>query len=904
MKSLALLTVTLAAAAAAGQPSTSQRAHRALLERPVVFEANHGQASPEVKFMARAPGIGLALTASEVLIHLGDRPSALRMRFAGARRTPRVEGLALQPGRSNYILGSRASQWYTDVPNFGKVAYLSLYPGIDLVFYGASPQHLEYDFIVAPDADPSAISIAFEGADSLSLDGEGTAILRAGETELRQRKPRVYQTIGGREVPVDGRFVLQGRNRLGFAVAKYDPRHALIIDPVMVYASLIGGPSSYDEGWGIAVDPTGAAYITGRVYGTGFPVVGGVATSGAAFVTKINPAGTAIVYSTYISGTDGYGATAIAVDAAGSAYITGQTGWGFSATPGAAQSTGGFFDAYVLKLNPAGNALVYSTYLGGSGADRGFGIAVDSSGAAYVTGETSSSDFPLVSPVQTVPGGDADAFVTKVNSTGSAFLYSTRLGGNGQDVSAAVAVDSSGRAVITGLTASSTFPVSNAIQPTFGGYYDIFVARLSASGSSLDFSTYLGGSWWENAGNSIAFDAAGNIWIAGTSGSPNFPLVSPLQASNQGGDDVVLFALNPAGSALVYSTYIGGTNYDRGAGVAVLPAGDIAVVGSSYSSDFPTVSPLQSTLAGYNDAVVLVLNRLTNTLSFSTYWGGPYQDWAFNIADDSIGNIYFTGVGESSAFPVQDQIPLPPMEGFNAFVGKIDGPNLTVSSLVSNLPLPSSSSPLRLTATVANIGTVAHSAVNLRIFLDTNSDGLLSAGEASSQTTIAGLAVGATSTVTLSFASPPGGTYPAVAMVDPTNAITESNETDNAFSLPISVARPDYTVTGLSTSVAAAGAPGRFNVSLNATVANIGLGAAPNVQIRFSVSSDGGITYSDIGGPVSAGSIAAGSSSIVTATFRNATAGSYSIRISADPNDVILEINETNNTAVFPLVVP
>lgn len=881
---------------------------RTLLERPLVFEANRGQMGPEIKFLARGRGLGLALTASGAMAYLEGRHAPVRMYFPGTPSPGRLEGYELQPGKSNYLHGPDPAQWRTDIPNFGKVAYRSLYPGIDLVFYGANQHQFEYDFIVAPGGDPSAIRVAFEGADTVRLDEEGAVVVRAGQAQLRQRKPRVYQPVEGRQVAVDGRFVLHGPNQVGFALAKYDARHPLVIDPVMVYASLIGGAASYDEGWGIAVDAAGAAYITGRTYGMGFPVVGGVATTGAAFITKIDPAGSALVYSTYISGTDGYASTAIAVDAVGSAYITGQTGSGFSATPGAAQTTGGFFDAYILKLNAAGNAIVYATFLGGSGEDRGFGIAVDSAGAAYVTGETSSSNFPVVNAVQPSPGGDgdsfldADAFLTKVNPAGSAFVYSTRLGAAGQDVGTAVAVDGSGRAVFTGYT-SAAFPVVNAVQPAFGGYYDMFVARLSASGTSLDFSTHIGGSWLDMPGNSIAFDSSGNIWIAGTSGSANFPLVSPIQASNQGLEDIVLFALNSAGSAIVYSTYVGGTSTDWGSGVTVLPSGEIAVVGTTYSSNFPTASPLQSTLAGYNDCALFVLNRLTNTLSFSSFWGGPYQDRGFNIDSDTAGNFYVTGVGESSAFPVKNQIPLPPMEGFNAFVAKVGFSNLTVAALSSNLPLPSGASPLLLTANVVNAGSVTHPTVVLRVFLDTNSDGMLTVGEPISETTISSLA-GSTTSVTMTFASPPGGAYSAVAVVDPANLIIEFNETDNAFTLPIAIARPDYAVTGLSASSAPAGAPGRYNVTLNAAVANLGSGSAPAVQVRFSVSADGGATFSNIGGPVAAGSIPAGSTATVTATYRNATPGSYLIRVDADPNNLILEISESNNAALFPVTVP
>jgi len=905
VKTLVLSLFAISVSATAGPSITHRPARQGLFNLPLGFEANRGQTDSRVKFLARAPGIGLFLTPREAVLHLEadpDKPAfVLRMRLPGSNQAPRMEGLAALPGKSNYFHGPKPSNWRTDVPTFSKVAYRSVYPGVDLVFHGARSGHLEYDFVVAPGSDPAPISVAFEGADSVRLDANGGAVVKVGETELRQPRPHIYQTIAGREVPVEGRFVLKGRNRLGFSLARYDTRYPLVIDPVMIYASIIGGPG-YDEGWGIAVDSQGNAYITGRVYGSGFPVVRGVSSSGEAFITKINAAGTSIVYSTYISGPIGYGGTAIAVDAQGSAYITGQAGDGLPTTVNAAQpALGGYYDAYVVKLNPAGNALAYSTYLGGNGPDRGFGIAVDAAGNAYVTGEASSTNFPLVNAVQTQMMS-VDAFLTKVSSSGSSFVYSTLIGGEGYDLGTAVAVDASGSAVVAGYTNSLAFPVVNALQPTSGGYYDIFVTRLTPAGNAVVFSTYVGGSWWDSPGNSISFDSAGNIWIAGTSSSPNFPLAGAFQTSNNGADDVVLFSLNPSGSTLPYSTYVGGASYDNGYGVAVLPYGHIAVVGRSSSSNFPTVNPLQSTVAGYTDALVFVLNPTSNSLAFSTLWGGPYQDWALNVAVDAAGSIYFTGVAESSLFPVVNPI-LPSTEGFNPFVAKIGTSNLAVTSLTSNLPLPGSNSPLVLTATVANNGAFDLPAVGLRIFLDTNSNAALDSGEASSQTTVTNLAAGASRAVSMSFAAPPGGSYQAVAVVDPDNLIVEAIDSDNTAVIPIVIPRPDYAVTGFSSVVTPAGPPGRFDVSLNATIANLGPAGAPNVQIQFSVSSDGGATYSDIGGLISAGSIAPGSFVVVTATLRNALPGAYLIKVTADPNDLILENNEANNTATFPLTI-
>lgn len=899
---LAIALFAISASLMAAPPVNHPNARHTRSNIPLGFEANAGQAPATVRFTGRAPGIGIHISPQGALLRLGSgsRSATLRMKASGANPAPRIEAIDKLPGKSNYFLGPNPAAWRTDVANFAKVAYRSVYPGVDLIFYGARSGHLEYDFVVVPGADPAPIGVEFEGASSIRLDADGGAIIAAAGVELRQPKPHIYQTIDGCEVPVEGRFVLKGRNRLGFELARYDARHALVIDPVMIYASLIGGAFSYDEGWGIAVDSAGNAYITGRTYGSGFPVVGGVAASGEAFITKINAAGTAIVYSTYISGPIGYAGAAIAVDSAGSAYITGQTFGGLPVVNAAQPSVGGSYDAYVLKLNPAGNGIVYSTYLGGNGPDRGFGIAVDSSGNAYVTGEAGSTDFPLVGAVDSTMSG-GDAFLTKVGVAGSSFVYSTFIGGEAMDSGTAVAVDSTGSAVVTGLTSSSAFPVVNAFQPTFGGYYDMFATRLNPAGNAMVYSTYMGGNWWDNPGNSIAFDASGNAWIAGTSASSNFPTSGAFQATHAGANDVVLLALSPAGS-LVYSTYVGGSSDDRGEGVAVLPTGQIVVAGQSWSSDFPTVNPLQAAVAGYQDVLVFALNRATNKLTFSTFWGGPYQDWARNIAVDGAGSIYVTGVGESSLFPVVNPV-LPSPEGFNAFVAKIGTANLAVTSLTTNLPLTSPSSALRLTATVANNGAFDHSGVALRVFLDTDSSGVWDVGEPAQEISFTNLTAGASRSATMSFTAPPGGSYQAVAVADPANLVVEASEDDNTAVAPVVIARPDYAVTGFTSSATPAGAPGKFNVSLNATIANLGMSSATNVQVRFSISSDGGATWSDIGGPVSAGNIGAGSSAAVTATFRNAVPGSYLVRATVDPGGVILENDETNNSATFPLVL-
>ena len=368
------------------------------------------------------------------------------------------------------------------MPSFARVKYTGVYPGIDLVYYGNQRQ-LEYDLLVAAHADPRRIALAFEGVRALSLDAEGNLILQTSHGEITQHKPVIYQDIDGKRQTVDGRYVLRAKNRVGFHVARYDTTRPLVIDPVLSYSTYLGG-SGNDIGHAIAVDSSGNAYVTGVTRSANFPGASGKSDpvrprqgSNDVFVTKLNAAGSALVYSTYLGGSGGDIGHAIAVDSAGNAYVTGETDSGTPTPTSVPFPTTGAFDAtynlggdaFVSKLNAAGNALVYSTFLGGGGTERGYGIAVDGSGAAYVTGHTNSDNassgptggFPTVGPLQANNNspGIYDAFVTKF-SPGGALIYSTYLGGTGNEFSlygGAIAVDSAGNAYVGGSTGAS-FP--------------------------------------------------------------------------------------------------------------------------------------------------------------------------------------------------------------------------------------------------------------------------------------------------------------------------------------------------------------------------------------------------------------------------------------------------------------
>jgi hypothetical protein len=657
---------------------------------PLSFEANQGQTGEQVKFVSRGSGYTLFLTGTEAVLQLRNadnarnphsairnpqwenpqsairnpklgRPVTLRMRLVGANPNAEARGVDELPGKSNYFIGNDPSKWRTNVPNYAKVEYRDVYPGINLVHYGNGGQ-LEHDFVVSPGADPRAIRFAIEGADKLELDAQGDLVLHAGGSEARLRKPVIYQETGGLRQEVAGGFVLRGqsairnpKSAISFEIGPYDATRLLVIDPVLVYSTY------FTAGQAIAVDLAGNAYVCG-----------------GETVAKIKADGSALVYSTVIGGASCNG---IAVDASGSAYVTGYTSSTNLPTVSPLQAIhgGGYSDAFVAKLNAAGSALVYATYLGGSGYDSGSSIAVDSFGNAYVTGYTNSTNFPTANALQPAYGGGIyDAFVAKLNAAGSALVYSTYLGGSVEDRGQGIAVDSSGNAYVTGCTNSTNFPTASPLQANSGGGRDAFVAKLNAVGSALVYSTYLGGSG-DDRGNGIAADSSGNAYVTGGITSANFPTAGPLQATNGGGVgwDAFVSKLNAAGSALVYSTYLGGDGEDSGDGIAVDSSGNAHVTGYTYSSNFPTASPLQATLSGVSDAFVAKLNAAGSALVYSTYLGGSGYDNGYGIAVDSSGNVYVMGSTSSTDFPTVG----PVQASGGSFVAKIaeQGPACTYS---------------------------------------------------------------------------------------------------------------------------------------------------------------------------------------------------------------------------------
>ena len=671
------------------------------------FEVNCGQTGEQAKFLSRGNGYTLLLSSTGAVLTIpgrarkqaattplltspslsdrsltfaagmgfpgdssaseepGTKQTVIRMRLVGANPEAVVKGLEELPGKSNYFIGNNPEKWRANVPHYGRVQYREVYPGVDLVYYG-NPQQLEFDFVIAPGADPAVIRLGFEGADQLTLDERGNLILHAAGGEIVQRPPVVYQQVGGTKQARSGGYVFEGKRQVGFQVAAYDSSKPLIIDPVLEYSSYLGG-SDGDQGISIALDAAGNAYLTGDTVSGNFPTTSGAfqtAGSASVYVTKVNPAGSVLLYSTYLGGSKASVGHGIAVDDAGNAYLTGRTEADDfpTARPFQAAYGGGSDDAFIAKLNADGSGLVYSTFLGGGNYDQGRSIAVDADGNAVITGITESTDFPTASPLRASHSGGRDAIVVKLNAAGSALVYATFLGGSGTDVGHFVTVDAAGSAYITGLTNSTDFPLVHPFQAAFrGGRNDAIVAKLNPQGSALVYSTYLGGSGNDEA-RSVAVDRDGNAYLTGYTESDDFPIASAFQASHGGGsNDAFITKLSAAGDSQVYSTFLGVGGDDFGRAIAVDAAGNAYVTGYTDSDDFPAVNPLQPAYAGNTDTFVAKFNVSGSALVYSTYLGGSGFERGRGIAVDEAGNAYITGRTESP--------DLPTANGFQAAYG-------------------------------------------------------------------------------------------------------------------------------------------------------------------------------------------------------------------------------------------
>jgi hypothetical protein len=689
---------------------------------PLSFELNLGQTDGQVKFLSRGSGFSLFLTNDEAVIDLKrtgpshidprrrfakprrmpdtDGSSAsvkVRMQLLGANMASRVVGAAELPGKVNYFIGNDPAKWRTNVPTYAQVKYENVYPGVDLIYYG-NQGRLEYDFVVAPGSDPGLIALRFRDGSDVAIDQNGDLLLNS--EDVRFQKPVVYQNNDRTRKPVESQYLMTADNTIRFTVGDYDRSKPLVIDPVLVYSTYLGGSGGVEDASSIAVDASGNAYVTGTA-SSGFPTMNAIQptpkSSQDVFITKINASGSALLYSTFLGGSAEDFGLGIAVDLSGNVYVTGRVQSFDFPLFNALQpdrtlccGTGGLGSGFVAKLNPAGSALIYSTYLGGFGQDWGTAIAADAAGNAYVTGRTGFDGFPttpnaLQPNLGGTPGVAHNAFVTKINPNGSALVFSTFLGGSGRplpggsreinsgDTAFGIAVDPAGNVYVAGTADSDNFPTVNALQPTLKGLQNAFVAKINASGSALVYSTYLGGSELDR-GFGITADSSGNAYVTGQTFSADFPTVNALQSTLVDNSNAYLTKFNPSGSALVYSTFFG---IESAGGVAVDHLGNAYISGFTSSPDFPTLNAPQPTFGGGSlDAFVAEINPSGNALVYSTFLGGSGLDAtglgdARGIALDPLGNVYVTGVTDSTDFPTAN--PLQPHKlGFgSAFVTKI-----------------------------------------------------------------------------------------------------------------------------------------------------------------------------------------------------------------------------------------
>jgi len=654
---------------------------------PLTFESADIEGS---RFLCRVPGSRLWVSPVEVVLMFDPvqkaqrRSSAveafnprstdetppgppLRIKWVGANAKARVVPAEELRTKVNYFIGNNPGQWRTQVPTFGKVRFESVYPGVDLVYYGNQRQ-LEYDWVLAPGANPETIAWRYEGAEGVVIEKDGDLIVHTIGGKVRHHRPVAYQNVDGKrhEITAGYNFRESDRRIIGFEIGAYDRTRPLIIDPVLVYSSFLGGAGT-DKGWDIAVDTNGCVYVTGETASANFPTNNAqYPTNGGGlrdvFVAKVGAEGTNLLYSTYLGGNGDDAGFGIALDGAGNVYLTGVTaspnfpiiGNVISSNLHGTPSLGLYpYDAFVVKLDATGSNLLYSTFIGGTQPDGGNAIAIDGAGQVYVTGVTGSADFPTNGTTRAFAGATYDAFLLKLTTTSTNLIYSSYLGGAGDDYGFGVAVDSAGRAVVVGLTTSAlNFPIANAFQTNFaGGPYDVFITKFSPDGATLLFSTYLGGDGDDRA-RRVALDNLGNICLAGFTSSLNFPTNNALYPANSGSFDAFVVKLDPSGTNLIYSTYIGGVLDDEAWGLAVDTNGNVYVVGKTASPDFPAVNAYQSTLRGLEDAFVAKLNSNGTALDYSTSLGGVLTDDGYGIAVDPAGNAYITGLTGSPDFPV------------------------------------------------------------------------------------------------------------------------------------------------------------------------------------------------------------------------------------------------------------
>ena len=701
---------------------------------PLYFEADPNSSSGPVHFVTRGGNYQFILSPTHVRIALGKsgiEPAKVSMNFAGADPGATMAGDDELPGKVNYLIGNDPARWHTGMAMFARVRVAQLYPGINVVYYGDQRQ-LEYDFDIAPGTDPGLIKIRVEGVDKISIGNKGELIFALAGGEIRQPAPVIYQTVAGERLSIAGGYRLLDAHTVAFAVGKYDHHLPLVIDPVLYFSTYFGGNSS-ETAWSIALDTNGFVYVAGQTLSTQksgnnatpFSTPGAFQTNfmggsqvGDAFIAKFDNTGSNLIYLTYLGGSADDAAYGIAVDGNGNACVAGATeSPNFPIRNGFDTKIGGVpdphlgtypADGFVAKVDPGGSNLLYSTYLGGSGSDAAYAMALDSSNNIYVTGFTYSTNFPTTANALQKRLAclysfyfNANAFVAEINGSGTNLLYSSYLGGTNFDTGRGIVVDNSNYVYVTGFTASTNFPTTNAIlqqfvsvilttnpPPTnvvfitnvFNGYLlngstnktsanDAFVTKFTPACTGFVYSTFLGG-FNNDMAQGITADGAGNAYVTGWTISTNFPNTVTNVAGLHNGLTNNIGVATPlitnafltqitwssTNAAIGWSTGFGGTNFgiDVGYGVTLDPSGNVFVTGAASTTNFPAVGTpglFRTTNSGASDVFVMAFTTNCSDILYSGYLGGSGNDYGYGIAVDSQTNVYLAGLTFSANFP-------------------------------------------------------------------------------------------------------------------------------------------------------------------------------------------------------------------------------------------------------------
>lgn len=683
--SVIILGLSIAAPQAASNDSEAAIAARPASDRmalesfPLEFVPVLEPSATGARFCAMTPGYALRL-APDGLSFDSTAPGAREvtsLRFVGASLDPEL--IPAEPSRHvvNFITGSDSSRWRTGVPTARAVLYKGLYPGIDLKVYGVG-REVEYDWIVAPGADPARIRFAYEDHGSARIDGDGSLAIGTALGEIRHRRPAAYQVVDGRRNPVPAAFRETEPGVFGFEVGAFDPRSELVIDPAVLLSSTYIGGGKNDHFDCMAVDASGAIFAAGSSESSNFPLKNALDTTisglGDAVIVKVAPGGKSLEFSTFLGGNGADSISGIALDRDGSLVVCGSTkSNNFPVKKAFDASANGGADFFVARLDGAGRRLLYATYIGGSKDDYASGVHPGADGGLFVFGGTASSNFPVKNAFSRKNSGDRDAVLLKLSKDGKSLAFSTYYGGSGEDWIGSQAVDVKGHPYIVGCTYSSNLPVKDAFQSAYRGQGDVFLAKFAPGGGSLVYATYFGGPGLDDAGD-ISVSAEGSVAMAGRTDSNVFPLKNAWDKTRNGVSDVFVAQFAPSGRSLVFSTYLGGNGYDYTSRVDIDADGDVWVLGKTTSKNFPVLNAYNPGLSGAMDGFLARFAAGGQKLTFSTYLGGHDDDRASDFARGADGLVTIVGFTYSANFPVKNAIDSSWNGGSDAFVVRMKVP--------------------------------------------------------------------------------------------------------------------------------------------------------------------------------------------------------------------------------------